>query len=206
MSQPELDAFVAEAQRTERTLHDIGSGDWSRPGLGEWTLTELAFHLVRQADRLVTYLDRPLRADSPTVDRHTYFAGSAGLAADVSRRTRESAAGVDPTTLPAAFADAWRQTRNAGADSAALIETIAGTMRTDEYLATRVVEIVVHNMDVRRALDLAPDADPQAARLVADLAEGMLTGDRPRGLGRTRFILAATGRIEHPDPRLPVLA
>jgi uncharacterized protein (TIGR03083 family) len=200
----EIDAFAREAERIEHTLHTIGPDDWGRHGLGEWTLAELVVHLVRQAAHLEVYRDDPLSAPSATADRVTYYLGAADLAASIATRARESAAHVDPTTLPQQFAGAWRRSVGSATTAEALIETARGPMRTDDFAATRVVELVVHHMDVRRALDLPPDADPTAAQLTADVLEGMLDGDRPRNLGRTRFILAATGRTPSDDPRLPV--
>lgn len=206
MTVSEMDAFAREAERIERTLDDIGPAAWARPALGEWNVAQLVFHLVRQADRLDVYRERPVSADAPTVDRVEHSRRTAGLAGDVAARAIAGTADVDPATLPDLFSDGWRRSMAAAADQDALIETVMGPMRTDEYAATRVVELVVHHMDLRRALDLPPDSDPEAARLVTDLLETMLDGRRPRNLGRTRFILAATGRIPHDDPRFPVLA
>lgn len=206
MTASEMDAFAREAERIDRTLHDIGRDAWDRPALGEWNVAQLVWHLVRQADRLDAYRDRPLSADAPAIDRVEYCRRAADLAGDVAARAIEGAAGVAPDTLPDLFSDAWRRSLRAATDPDALIETVVGPMRTGEYAATRVVELVVHHMDVRRALDLPPDSDPVAARLVTDLLEAMLDGPRPRNLGRTRFLLAATGRIPHDDPRFPVLS
>ena len=204
MTFPEIDAFSREAERAERTLAAVDPDRWTGPGLGVWTLAELTFHLVRQADRLAAYHDRPVSAEQPALDRFAYCRGAAALSADVAARARDGAAGIDPATLPAAFADAWRASVAAASAPDALIETVMGPMRTDEFTATRVLEVVVHHMDVRRCLDLPPDADPVAARLVTALLEGLLDGGRPRNLGRTRFILAATGRTAVADPRFPV--
>jgi uncharacterized protein (TIGR03083 family) len=204
MTMPEMDAFSREAERVERTLRNIGPNDWARPGLGEWNLAELVVHLVRQADLMSAYRDRPLSGATAAVDRFTYYRSAAAMAGDVAARAREAAARVDPATLPERFAEAWRQSVDAAQAADTLIETRLGPMRTDDFAATRVVELVVHHMDVRRALDLPPDADPVAARIAADLLEGMLDGDRPRNLGRTRFILVATGRARSTDPRFPV--
>jgi uncharacterized protein (TIGR03083 family) len=206
MSMREIDAFAREAERIAHTLQRIGPGDWDRPGLGEWTLAELVFHLVRQAEHLTAYRDHPLSAETATVDRFTYYRGAADLADLIATKAREGAAQVDPTHLAERFGEAWRQSVASATTAGALLETSRGPMRTDEFAATRVLELVVHHMDVRRALDLPSDADPVAAKLTADLLEGMLDGDRPRNLGRTRFILAATGRTPSDDPRFPLLS
>lgn len=200
----EMDAFVREAGRIEDTLRQVDPADWSRPGLGEWNLHELVAHLIRQADLLAAYRDRPLSGDRPAVDRTTYYRTAAEMAAAVAQRAREGAEQIAPEALPDAFTDAWRRSVAAVTTADALIETTMGPMRTDDFAATRVVELVVHHMDIRRALDQPPSADATAARLTAAFLEDMLNGPRPRNLGRTRFILAATGRTPSDDPRLPV--
>lgn len=206
MAYPELDAFIAEAGRIEPTMRTITAAAWQRPGLGEWTIAELVSHLIRQADRIDAYLDRPLSAEDAVADRRTYFEGSESIAAQIAERARAAAKGSDPATFPQRFADAWRRSaqRATSAGPERLIETLKGPMRLDEFTATRVVELVVHHMDLRHALDLPADADPGAARLTMDLLERMLGRPRPRNLGRTRFILAATGRIASEHPDLPV--
>jgi uncharacterized protein (TIGR03083 family) len=205
MTVAEMDAFAREAGRIERTLRGIGTDDWARPGLGEWTLAELVVHLTRQADRLAAYRERPLSGNRAAADRYTYYRTAAGMATDIAQRARDAAAQMAPASLPDVFAAAWRRSAAAITTPDTLIETVMGPMRTADYAATRVVELVVHHMDVRRALDLPPGADAMAGRVVSDVLEHMLEGDRPRNLGRTRFILAATGRIPHDDPRFPVL-
>lgn len=206
MTMPEMDAFAHEAERIDRTLEGIGPDVWPRPALGDWNLAELIFHLVRQADRLAAYRTRPVSGETPAVDRVSYCRQTGQLAADVSARAIEGAKDIDPTTLPHLFADAWRRSMETVGGADTLIETVMGPMRTDDYAATRVLELVVHHIDVRRALDLPPDSDPVAARLVTDLLEDMLDGPRPRNLGRTRFILVATGRVPHDDPRFPLVS
>jgi len=66
--------------------------------------------------------------------------------------------------------------------------------------------VAVHHLDVRIALDLPPVATPAAARMTMAGLEALLGESRPRNMGRTRFLLAATGRQETEDPRFPVLS
>lgn len=207
MTFPELDAFGDECAATHATLADIPADAWPRPALGSWNLAQLAAHLVRATTRVPEYLPLPVESEA-TTDRVDYWRYDADAEAPaIAQRAVEQAAGIDPTTLPQRFADGWRATVKAceahGPDH--VLTTIMGPMRLDEYLATRVLEIVVHHMDVRTALDLPPVATPAAARMTMDVLESLLGEPRPRNLGRTRFILAATGRIPTDDPRFPVL-
>lgn len=209
MQSPELDAFTQECATVDVTLADIAVDAWTRPGLGTWTVAELVAHLVRQVTRLAAYADAPVDAAAPAVDRVAYYRyDHAAMAPDVARRAVELAREVDAETLPALFAEGWREDAQVAAELPAdrLIATIRGPMRSDEYLATRLVEVVVHHADLRQALDLAPNPTPPAGRLVADLLEGLLGAPRPRNLGRVRFLLTATGRLPSDDPRFPVLS
>jgi uncharacterized protein (TIGR03083 family) len=203
----EADALQAECERAEETLRAVPGDAWTRPGLGEWTVHQLCVHLTRGVGRLSVYLDQPV--EGPAVkDRVTYFqydpdAAAPGIAARIAK---ESAA-LPPEQVAREFAEVWRDSvakaRAAAADR--VMTTIFGPMHVQEYTATRVLEMVVHHMDLRRALDLSPDPDPDAADLVVGILEGLLDGPRPRNLGRDRFILVCTGRIAHDDPRFPVL-
>ena len=207
MAFSELVAFAEECATAERTLATVTAEDWRRPGLGEWTVAELVAHLVRGATRIARYLELEPGA-APALDRVSYFQFDLGAQAPViAERARREAAAIDPQELPARFARGWR----ASVDRASMllpehvIATFRGPMRLDEYTATRVVEMVVHHMDLRRALDQPPAATPAAGRVAMGVLEGLLGSPRPRILGRTRFLLTATGRIVSTEDRFPVL-
>ena len=207
-ARPELDAFAREAARVEATVGGIAADAWTAPGLGEWTVAELVAHLVRAADRVAEYLDVRPSASAAACDRVSYYRFDLVAAAPaVAQRSRDDAARIGADALPSTFAAAWRRSVERAAALAPdhLLETIRGPMALDEYLATRVLELVVHHLDLRRALELPPAPDPDAARLVASVLEGLLGGPRPRNLGRDRFLLVATGRLPSDDPRFPLL-
>lgn len=204
---PELDAFAEECAATDATLTAIDPAAWDLPALGSWTLAQLAAHLVRGVTRVTAYLPEPV-PDAPLVDRVEYCRFDADAEAPgVAKRAVEEAAQVDPVTLPGRFSVGWLATSAAARDHGPdqILPTFRGPMRLDEYLATRVLEVVVHHLDVRVALDLPPVATPAAARITMVILEGLLGESRPRNMGRTRFIQAATGRLKTEDPRFPVL-
>ena len=210
------DAFAGECRQVTETLRSVPAEAWRRPALGQWNLRELVAHLFRAVTRVEAYLDQPVPAhavpsepSSPMADRVTYWhMDLAGEAAAIAQRARRDAPTVHRPTAAADFEREWQavdaRVRSLPPDH--LTSSLRGPMLLDEYLATRVVELVVHHMDVRAALDLPPESDVGAARLTMAVLEGLLGGPRPRNLGRTRFILAATGRVEVDDPRFPVLS
>ncbi|MDP8977926.1 MAG: DinB family protein [Actinomycetota bacterium] len=205
----ELEAFIGESEAVDRTLADVPDDAWQRPALGVWNLAELVAHLARGAGRVHAYLDQDPGGDAPACDRVGYYRLGTGPeeARAVAQRARELAAATRPGDLPGAFADAWRRSAARAADLPPdrLIATIHGPMHLGEYVATRVLETTVHHLDVLRALERPPVATPAAGRLTMALLEGLLGDRRPRNFGRMRFILAATGRLEVDDPRMPVL-
>lgn len=207
MSFPELEAFVEECTAVDDTLAAITPEAWDRPALGTWNMAQLVAHLVRAPTRVTAYLPEPV-PDEPVVDRVEYFRFDADAeAAGVAQRAVSEAAAVEASSLPGRFSVGWRASAAAAADHgpAQLLATFRGPMRLDEYLSTRVLECVVHHIDVRVALDLPPAATPAAARMTMEILEGLLGESRPRNMGRTRFIQAATGRLATDDPRFPVL-
>lgn len=208
MRVPEITVLAEECEAAEATLRQVPDGAWQGPGLGEWTLHELAVHLSNGVQRLSTYLKQGTEATEPVHDRVSYFRyDAAKVAPGVAARAREAAADIPAAQVPDRFAQIWRASveRAAAAPPVALMPTPFGPMSVREYTATRVLEAVVHHMDLRRALELPPAPTPEAARMAMALLEGLLDGPRPRNFGRDRFILAATGRIQVDDPRFPVL-
>ena len=204
---PELAAFDAECRLTEQTLAAVPADAWARPALGQWTVAQLVAHMIRATTRVPEYLARPVTGPV-AADRITYWHyDAAGEAPAIAQRAIDAAATMVTSQLAQHFAAGHVATvdaaREAGPEQ--VLDTIHGPMRLDEYTATRVLEIVVHHMDLRAALDLPPASDPQAARMVMGVLEGLLGGPRPRNLGRTRFIQVATGRSSSDDPRFPVL-
>jgi hypothetical protein len=84
-------------------------------------------------------------------------------------------------------------------------------IRLDEFIATRVLETLIHGLDLTDALGRPPLAMPKATPIVAELLDEivarMAVPGRPADLvgDDLAFIRAAAGRGDHPDPRLPVV-
>lgn len=197
----ELTAFEEEAGAVEATLRAASTADPAAPGLGVWSLGQLVAHLVGVAGRLDQLArEQALPTGPPELDRHTYYLAEP--------KWRSGNPEVPPAEWASRFGEAWASTvrRFESIGPRGLVASPCGRITATEYLATRVLELVVHHLDLRAALDEPPVTTPAAGRLTLHLLENMLEGPRPRNFGRTRFILAATGRITVEDPRFPVLS
>ena len=169
---------------------------WAEPGLGEWDVRALVGHTSQSLLTVEAYLARPAQtAEIPSAA--DYFRATRAMAAGpaVAQRGRDAgdALGDDPASAVAEIAARVVPLVDAQ-DGGALLTTIAGGMRLEDYLPTRTFELAVHTSDLARALDEPLDVPAtsavQALRLVTELA----AGDGRAGL----LLLAATGRTGLP--------
>jgi uncharacterized protein (TIGR03083 family) len=184
-------AFGDAAGWFVRTVAGVGDR-WGEPGLGEWDVRALVGHASRSFLTVETYLDRP----APTVEVGSavdYFAATSAAAASsaVAARGRDAGEALGPAPAAAVARIAERVLALvATRDGTELLTTIAGGMRLADYLPTRTFELVVHGLDLARALgaplDVPARPATQALGLVTELA---LAGGRAGDL-----LLLATGR------------
>ena len=83
-------------------------------------------------------------------------------------------------------------------------------MRLGEFVPSRMVEAVVHGLDLTDALGQNPIATPAGVAMTAALLDELLARltvpGRPADLtGDLAWVRAASGRTPHSDPRLPLL-
>jgi hypothetical protein len=83
-------------------------------------------------------------------------------------------------------------------------------MRLDEFVISRVLEAVVHGLDLTDALERDSIATPDGIAITAGILDELLArrtvAGRPDDLGDDMaWIRAASGRGAHPDPRLPLI-
>ena len=83
----------------------------------------------------------------------------------------------------------------------------AAWARYDQVLATRIVEVTVHGLDLAAAIGSETVMSSAALAITGQILDERLDGARPPDLGDdARWVPVATGRAAHPDPRLPVVA
>ena len=83
-------------------------------------------------------------------------------------------------------------------------------MRADEFLASRIVEAVVHGIDLTQALGREPIATAEGIAATAAILDDLLARrtipGRPSELSNDlQWVLAASGRAQSGDNRLPLI-
>jgi hypothetical protein len=169
------------------------------PGLGDWDLRALVGHTSRSLVTVESYLDQPGEAvEVPTAAAYYVRIAEAGGADTpaITERGRQAGAalGDDPATYVGDLATRVEDKLAAYADDYVLA-TIVGAMRLDEYLRTRIFELVVHGLDISVACGVDPAFSQEplvdATTLAAEIAA--------RSRRATVLLPALTGRAGLPE-------
>lgn len=185
-------AFQEGAATFLTTLRAVGPELWDRPGaLGDWTVRELAAHTLRAFITVDGYLSAQPTTDRVLADASEYYQtalADAGVHQGVSARARQAGRQlIDPVgEAEATIAQVLARVAATGDDEP--VNTFAGQITLVEYLATRVVELGVHTLDLQRATgqlpELHPDTSAVALAVLTQLASPVplllaLTGRAP---------------------------
>jgi len=192
------EAFRQAVQFFVQVVAQIPDDRWDFPGLGVWTVRDLAGHASRSLANVETYRAKPAeRIDIP--GPAAYFllpAATFGGSKYVADRGR--AAGQGLGGAPARAVENLARRVLAELDQvpdASLLSVPGGGMRLDDYLTTRVLELTIHSLDIAAAVGLEVEAPPgpmgMTLNLLCDLAVR-------QGKGQA-FAFAATGRGNLPE-------
>lgn len=137
---------------------------WSEPGLGEWTIQDLVGHANHSFALVSTYLTGPRRKMKRFSTPPPTFVLAMALMGDpasVAQRgcNAGSALGSNPVAVVHECFSQVKLAVTCTPDDAEsqFIRVPVGIMTLDDYLATRIVELVVHGDDLGRALGLASE-------------------------------------------------
>jgi uncharacterized protein (TIGR03083 family) len=187
-------AFQEGAATLLATLQAIGPQHWDRQGaLGDWSVRELTAHTLRAFITIDGYLSAQPSTDRVLADATEYYQT---VLTDVSVHQ-----GVNARARQAGrqLIDPLGEAENTIAQVLALVastadddpvNTFAGQITLIEYLATRVVELGVHTLDLQRATGQLPELHPDTAAVVLSVLT-QLASPAP-------LILALTGRSSLP--------
>lgn len=185
--------FEQAARAFAATVARVGPEQWEQPGLGVWSVRDLVGHTARALLTVEAYAAHPA-ASAVLATPADYFIqalASIGDPALVAQRGREAgvALGTDPVMAVHEHVERVLALlpRLSGSQ---LIATPVGGIRVDVYLPTRTFELVVHTLDLARAI--AVPFEPPASSLAASLE---LAADLAARRGRgAEALLALTGR------------
>lgn len=159
------DAYDAASQFVVELVGTISPDRWDDTGLGVWSIRSLVGHTARSFSLVADYV-RP-EGTATLAEAGNYLnAAVASLADPAAVAARGVAAGeaLGPDPAAAVAAQATRaRAIIADAGPSAVAETPVGTLALANYLRTRVVELVVHGIDIARALGQAEPAVPGQA-------------------------------------------
>ena len=158
------EAFTQAVPIFVSTVARIPADAWDKPGVGEWTVRDLTGHASRAISTIESYTatrsTKPITGYNP--GSSTSAAAHAALHKAVAERGREAgrALGEDPASAVRELA-ARVLAKLPTIDDDFPVETPFGVLSLRDYLPTRVVELVVHTLDLGRATGIAveiPDA------------------------------------------------
>jgi uncharacterized protein (TIGR03083 family) len=217
-----VEALAEGLQALEDTLSSLSPEDWNRatllrpvdPDAPPWDVLTLASHFDIFMG-LTLGLVGEAQEGQPGLDRASFCmaASERHQALGLYQYMIDHAKGHTPSTMLDAVRETFKNVleaiRTTPPDTVG--PAFYAPMRLDEFVPTRVVETVVHGMDLTDALGRPPLDLPKATPIAAEILDEVLA--RVRVPGRPAdlvgddlaFIRAAAGRGEHPDPRLPVV-
>jgi len=190
--------FARSASSFVELLGQIHNDQWELPGLGVWTVRSLAGHTARAILTVESYLGQEEPSDVTIPDAAAYYSSVYPQFTDAAAvAARGVEAGVWLGSDPAAQVSSALTRTLAEVDSqpANRIISIGGMgILLSEYLRTRVLELVVHTIDLTRATGI-PHSLPTATITEALALAGATAAGK--GEGET-VLLALTGRVELP--------
>jgi hypothetical protein len=210
-----------ELDGVEQAFRDLTDEQWQLPTklrpldetLPHWTVFELAGHfdISIGLTRMLVAQQQP--GGQPGRDRVSFFIfPRSEVAPVVYDYAYTMVEGKTPRQMPDVLRDTFSGTIQDARSTPP--ETVGSgyyaLMRLDEFVPSRVVEAVVHGFDLTDAVGRATIATPEGVALTAAILDDLLArrtvAGRPADLADDlAWVRAASGRAEHPDPRLPLI-
>ena len=209
-----------ELGRVEQAFRDLTDAQWQTPTrlvpLGEtqpnWTVFELAGHFDISIG-LTLMLMAEAQSGQVGRDRTSFFIfPRSEVAPVVYDYAYKMVEGKTPQQMPDVLHETFTKTIQGARTMAP--DTVGpgyyALMRLDEFVPSRIVEAVVHGLDLTEAIGREPIATPEGVAVTAGILDDLLARKtvpgRPADLSDDlAWVRAASGRAEHPDPRLPLI-
>ena len=218
--QADVQTLEAELARVEQAFRGLNESDWRCPTLlrpldetlPHWTLFELAGHLDISIG-LTRMLISSQQDGQVGRDRVSFFIFSrVEHAPTVYDYAYTMVEGKTPGEMPDVLAETFACTiEEARANSPDVVGSgYYALMRLGDFVPSRVVEAVVHGMDLTDTLGQDTIATPEGVAMTAAIFDELIARrtvpGRPADLtDDLAWVRAASGRAPHADPRLPLV-
>lgn len=170
------DVFLAAAEAFVALADRIPRDAYARPALGEWSVQDLLGHTGRALRTVVDCLAKP-GTSVEVLDAAAYYRAIHRTVdpAEIQERGVGEGALLAEGTAPLHDLLAQATTAVEGVENDdAVVGTRVGGMRLGTYLATRILELTVHSLDLSRATgvpaELPADALRVTVQVLTDLA------------------------------------
>jgi hypothetical protein len=216
----DVQTLETELARVEQAFRGLAESDWRRPTLLQpldetlphWTLFELAGHFDISIG-LTRMLISSQQDGQVGRDRVSFFIFPRSEVAPV---VYDYAYTMVEGKSPDQMADVLRETftrtiEEARANSPDVVGSgYYALMRLGEFVPSRVVEAVVHGLDLTDTLGQDPIATPEGVAMTAAIFDELIARrtvpGRPADLtDDMAWVRAASGRAPHADLRLPLI-
>ena len=189
------DAYEHGANTLLDVLRGVSAEQWDQPeALGELTTRELAAHALRAFITVEGYLAAEPHTDRVLADAAEYYAAALSephVHEGVAARARQAGRQLIDPVGEAEVTVARVLALVAATANDEPVNSFVGQMTLTEYLATRVVELGVHTLDLARATNQPPELHSDTAAVVLSVLTQLASP--------TQLILALTGRQHLPD-------
>lgn len=191
-------AYRYSAQWYRSLVGAIPDAHWDAPAVGEWTVRELVAHTARAFRTVVEYAEGEPKDPTPIATAAEYFrivlAEETPHLHIAERARREAPSEPDwVTAVDRAVADALAVVDES--DPSRAMHLFVGEMPLGQYLATRVLEVTIHGIDLASVI-VVPAHPPAEALRVTLLVLADLAGAGSQ-VELVRFL---TGRTEQIAP------
>ena len=175
-------ALVAQVGHVLDAARSLGADALAGPsGLPNWDVHHLLVHIARQIEVIPRLVAEEVPG-KPDLDLSAWARSTVTIADRLDEDTREAADATGRTEAAARIADAAERLAtvlDAAVDPDRLIRITLGTMRSTDFLVTRLVELVVHTDDLATATGLAIPLDKGALAAVVRLLADALADQAP---------------------------
>jgi uncharacterized protein (TIGR03083 family) len=191
------EAFRQAVHFFENAVENISPTQWDEPALGVWTVRDLVGHTRLSFARVAEFSQqRANKIDVESAAQHYHVSLSVeGINDAIAERGRVAGQGLgdDVTTMLRASIEATLAVLKTTPDNA-VIAYPNGGIKLEHYLETRVLELVVHTVDILVATGIEIEPPRQALsctlHLLADLAVDS-------GIGSQLALLVTGRRVIH---------